>query len=299
MVCSEEYTELHKNGENMKKVLITGAKGQLGLALQKELSESEYEQITTDVEELDITNIAQVQAFIKEKQPDIIINCAAYTAVDRCEEKEEQDKVYQINALGPRNLSIAAEEIGAVMVQVSTDYVFDGESKKPYDEFDLPNPQSVYGRSKLAGEEFVKEFCKKHFIVRTAWLYGEGKNFVKTMVSLAKKQVPIKVVNDQFGSPTSARALAAMIGKLIKTSCYGTYHGTCEGVTNWYEFAQEIFKMGGLEVDLSPTTSEEYKSAAKRPKYSVLEKKMYRLNLGETMPHWKEELKIYMANLEE
>ena len=186
----------------MKKIFVTGCNGQLGRAINERYAgNTDIELVNTDVAELDITSIDPVMSMIKDVKPYAIINCAAHTAVDKCE--TDEDNAYKINALGPRNLSIAATEVGAKMFHISTDYVFDGMATKPYIEFDTPNPQGVYGRTKLAGENFVKEFADKHFIVRTAWLYGDGKNFVKTMLRLAETNDEVRVVGDQVGSPKS------------------------------------------------------------------------------------------------
>ena len=186
----------------MIKLLITGGNGQLGRAINNLYKDrADIECINTDVGELDITNLEEVLKFVEECKPYAIINCAAHTAVDLCEDQEEL--AYKINAIGPRNLSIAAEKNGAKILHISTDYVFAGDATKPYKEFDIPNPQGVYGASKLAGENFVKEFSTRYFIIRTAWLYGDGKNFVKTMLRLAEDRGEIGIVYDQIGSPTS------------------------------------------------------------------------------------------------
>lgn len=283
-----------------RRILITGSKGQLGRALNQVLSEkSEITIINTDMGELtaycpislDITNAVAVMNFVQDLKPDVIINCAAHTAVDLCE--SDQERAYKINALGPKNLAAAAHAVDAKMVQVSTDYVFDGESDKPYTEEDTTNPKSVYGSTKLAGEQFVQENCKKHFIIRTAWLYGEGKNFIKTMLSLAEKNPEIRVVNDQYGTPTSALELARAISKLIDTESYGIYHGTCEGIATWYEFAVEIFRITGNTVKVNPITTEEYPTPASRPMFSVLENKNLK-SLGIYMKPWEEALQEYL-----
>ena len=227
----------------MNKIIVTGCKGQLGIAINKLYEGNrEIELVNTDVEELDITDIGKVLAFVREVKPYAIINCAAHTNVNACE--KDVDNAYRINAIGPRNLSIAAAETGAKLMQVSTDYVFAGNGDRPYTEFDATSPLGVYGGSKLAGENFVRDFAKNYFIVRTAWLYGEGKNFVKTMLKLAENHEEITVVSDQFGSPTSAVELAKMIHFLEPTENYGTYHATCEGQCSWADFAVEIFSAG-------------------------------------------------------
>ena len=278
----------------MYKLLITGCNGQLGRAINEIYKDrNDIECINTDVAELDITNNEAVINFVKEKAPYAIINCAAHTAVDRCE--DEEDLAYKINALGPRNLSIAARETGCKMVHISTDYVFAGDATKPYTEFDAPAPVSAYGRTKLAGENFVKEFASKHFIIRTAWLYGDGKNFVKTMLKLAEDRDEVGVVCDQVGSPTSAMELARAIDALVFTEEYGTYHGTCEGVCSWADFAEEIFKLAGKNTKVNHLTSDQYPTKAKRPAYSVLDNYMLRLTGKYTFADWHDALKEYMV----
>ena len=278
------------------KILITGANGQLGRELTKQYKEKgNVELILTDVDTLDITNVNDVYKMVNETRPDVIINCAAHTAVDKCE--DDVDNAYKINAVGPKNLAAAMNAIGGEIVQVSTDYVFDGTSEKPYLEFDKPCPASVYGHTKYDGEEFVKSLNPKHYIVRTAWLYGDGNNFVKTMIRLGENNPEVKVVNDQFGSPTSTTDLARVIISLVENKNYGIFHATCKGQCSWYDFAKEIFELKGMDVNLLPCTSEEFKSRAKRPKYSVLRNYMLELTTGDITRDWKESLKEYLENL--
>lgn len=280
----------------MKKVLITGCNGQLGRALNALLKGQDIEIINTDVDSLDICNQEQVLGLVKKEMPDTIINCAAHTAVDKCETDEEN--AYRINAIGPENLAKAAKETGAQIVQVSTDYVFDGNTDKPYTETDTPCPQSVYGSTKLAGEKAVASQTDKHYIVRTAWLYGDGNNFVKTMLRLAKERDTITVVNDQFGSPTSAMELGRMILHIVDSGEYGIYHATCEGITSWYEFAKTIFSLAHTKINLVPVSTKEYTAAvAKRPAFSVLDN--HRLNSQGTyrMKDWQDALAEYMEKL--
>ncbi|RDY30543.1 dTDP-4-dehydrorhamnose reductase [Lachnotalea glycerini] len=279
----------------MKKLLVTGCNGQLGKAINKQYENTEYELVNTDVSELDITNVDAVVTMMKEVKPYAIINCAAHTGVDACE--TEQENAYRINAIGPRNLSIAATAVGAKMVHISTDYVFEGNAAKPYVEFDAVNPQGMYGRTKLAGENFVQAFAKDYFIIRTAWLYGDGKNFVKTMLRLAETNDKVRVVGDQFGTPTSAAELAKMIAYLVPSENYGLFHGTCEGACNWADFAKEIFKLAGKSTQVEAITTAEYKTAAVRPAYSVLENYMLKLTTDFTFASWEEALKEYMETL--
>jgi dTDP-4-dehydrorhamnose reductase len=280
----------------MKKIIVTGCNGQLGRAINKVYaSETEVVLINTDVAELDITNETEVLRFIENEKPYAIINCAAYTAVDKCESEEKLG--YKINAIGPKNLSLAANAVGAKMLHVSTDYVFDGKKDTPYVEEDPTGPMGAYGRTKLAGEEFVKEVADKYFIVRTAWLYGDGNNFVKTMLRLSETKAELGVVRDQFGSPTSADELAKAIKVLLDTEEYGIYHGTCEGRTNWAEFAKMIFELAQKETIIKGITTEEYPTPAHRPAYSVLDNKAFRERIGYTFPEWQDALKDYMKEL--
>ncbi|MCM1145758.1 MAG: dTDP-4-dehydrorhamnose reductase [Blautia sp.] len=277
----------------MKKIVITGCNGQLGRAINEYYAGSDtYELVNTDVGELDITNIDKVMAFVREINPYAIVNCAAHTAVDACE--TEVDKAYRINAIGPRNLSIAASETGAKMVHVSTDYVFDGKGSRPYREFDAVGPQGVYGATKLAGENFVKEFADRYFMIRTAWLYGDGKNFVKTMLRLSETHDKVRVVKDQVGSPTSAGELAKVIAYLLPTENYGLFHGTCEGDCSWAEFAQEIFRLAGKNTEVEAITTEEYGAAAARPAYSILENYMLKLTTDFMFADWHDAIAEYL-----
>lgn len=288
---------------DMKRILVTGCNGQLGRAINKEYAQEDITFINTDVAEgegvisLDITDVNAVLSCVEETKPDVIINCAAHTNVDACE--SQWDLAYKINAIGARNLSIAAEKTNAKLIHVSTDYVFPGTSPQPLTEFDTPDPISAYGKTKWEGENFVREFSTKHFILRTAWLYGDGKNFVKTMLKLAETHDTVSVVSDQYGSPTSAVELAKMIHFLEPTENYGTYHATCEGQCSWADFAVEIFKKAGKDTKVNYITTEEYNSPAKRPAYSILDNYMLRLTVGDAflMADWKDALDVYMKEL--
>ncbi len=288
----------------MKRIMITGASGQLGLALHRLLKDKmQYELLRTDafanietsVKALDITDEIMVNDYVVCNKPDIIINCAAMTAVDLCE--SEQEKAYKINALGPKYLAQAAEKAGAMLVHISTDYVFDGQADTPYKEESVPNPTSVYGKTKQAGDEFVKELCKKYFILRTAWVYGEGKNFVKTMLRLAESNNKVRVVADQFGTPTSALELARVIIFLMETDSYGIYHATCEGNTSWYGFALTIFQEAGKQVEVEAISTSEYPTPAARPKYSILENRALYDRHGYLMKDWKDAFHEYMRDM--
>ena len=283
----------------MKKIMITGCNGQLGRALnQLYEKEQEISLINTDVlsgegiTPLDITNVDAVLSFVREKKPDAIINCAAHTNVDKCE--TDIDNAYRINAVGPRNLSIAAAEIGAKLMHVSTDYVFPGTQSRALTEFDAVGPTSVYGKTKLAGENFVKEFSEKHFIIRTAWLYGDGRNFVKTMLRLAEEHNEVNVVRDQFGTPTSATELAKAIRYLLPTENYGVFHGTCEGSCSWADFASEIFRLAGKDTKVNYITTQEFASPTKRPAYSILDNYMLRLTTDFSFAPWQDAIAEYM-----
>ena len=280
----------------MKNIIVTGCNGQLGRAMNELLApNTEYHLINTDVAELDITNIDKVMQFAKEVNPYAIINCAAHTNVNACETQE--DLAFKINAIGPRNLSIAAAETKAKLVQVSTDYVFSGNATVPYKEFDALGPQSAYGRTKLEGEKFVKDFAQRYFIIRTAWLYGDGNNFAKTMLKLSETNDTVRVVSDQFGTPTSAKELASAIGYLIETDNYGTFHGTCEGSCSWADFAKEIFRQAGKSTQVESITTAEYPTPAARPAYSVLENYMLNMTTDFKFAQWKDALTVYMKTL--
>lgn len=277
----------------MKKILVTGCSGQLGRAIQREYENDGAKLLCTDVAELDITDSAQVMEYMRLQRPDAILNCAAYTAVDDCE--RAWDLAYRINAIGPRNLAIAARETGAKLVHISTDYVFDGEGTSPYTEFDAVNPVSAYGKTKLAGERFVAQFAERFFIIRTAWLYGEGKNFVRTMLRLAETHDAVSVVKDQLGTPTSAAEVARLMHRLEPTENYGLFHGTCEGSCSWADFASEIFRLAGTSTKVNYVTTEEYGSPTKRPAYSVLDNYMLRLTTDYRMADWEAALREYLT----
>lgn len=231
----------------------------------------------------------------REVQPYAIINCAAHTGVDACE--TEYDKAFKINAIGPRNLSIAARETGAKLMHISTDYVFDGKGTRPYVETDATNPQGAYGSTKLAGEEFVKDFAGRYFILRTAWLYGDGKNFAKTMLRLSESNDKVRVVGDQFGSPTSASELTKAINALLFTENYGLFHATCEGSCSWAEFAGEVFRLAGKSTAVEAITTEEFGAPAPRPAYSILENRMFKLTTDFMFADWHEAIAEYMKTL--
>lgn len=275
------------------KVAVTGANGQLGKEIARQ--GAKHELILTDYDTLDVTDYSAVTAFMKTVRPDAVIHCAAYTNVDGAE--ADYDGAFRINAVGTQNLAAGCLETAARLVYVSTDYVFDGQTRQPYREFDSVNPQNVYGLTKQHGEEIVRQLLGRHYIVRTAWLYGEGSNFTRTMLNLAAKNSTLKVVNDQIGTPTSTVDLARAIYALLATDAYGTYHGTCQGQCSWYDFACEIFRQAGKQVKVLPVTTDEFPRPAKRPAYSVLDNYMLRMTIGDPMRNWQNALADYIAGL--
>lgn len=291
------------------KILITGARGQLGSQIINILNKGKSElgvipsevinsNITgIDIEDLDLTDSTAVDNYISKLRPDIIVNPAAYTNVDACE--ENTDIAFKVNAIAARNIAMAAEKIGAKLVHISTDYVFSGTGNTPIKEYDIPNPVSVYGKTKLAGEEFVKRYCSKYFIVRTAWLYGyNGKNFVYTIMNAAKEKDILTVVNDQRGNPTNAEDLSHHIMKLMVSDEYGTYHCTGEGECSWFDFAATIVKMAGIDCSVLPISSADLKDRpAKRPAYSSLDNMMLRCTVGNEMRQWHIALEEFLSNV--
>lgn len=278
----------------MLKVLITGANGQLGCDLADVLSEG-HQIYTFGRKEMDVTDGSQVLQTVHRVKPDAIIHTAAYTQVDQAE--FNQDSAYLVNMDGTRNVTVAAQQAGAKLIYISTDYVFDGRSSIPYKEYDAANPQTVYGKSKLAGEEMVKALSDKYFIVRTSWLFGKhGQNFVKTMLRLSQQQKDLFVVSDQIGTPTFSRDLAVFLQKLIDTDKYGIYHVSNGGSCSWYEFAQAIFKNAGINPKVIPIETKNLGSSAPRPAYSVLDHMSIRLNGFQELRHWQEALTEFMRN---
>lgn len=273
-------------------ILITGAGGQLGRDLLRVLGQK-YECAPFTRKELDICDKRAVQRTINDLKPDVVINAAAYSKVDQAEEDTEE--AYRINALGVSQLAIAAEEARATLVHVSTDYVFDGTKGEPYGEMDRTNPLNIYGKSKLLGEQFVQAVCPQHFIVRTSWLFGNyGYNFVAKILSLAENQQTIKVVDDQFGSPTYTLDLAECIGRFIKTERYGTYHVSNSGYCSRYDFAKEILLSAGY--DLLPTRmkSTDFMLPAPRPQHSAFSHHALERNGFPQMRNWKTALEDFL-----
>jgi dTDP-4-dehydrorhamnose reductase len=272
------------------RLFITGGKGMLGRTLVHRLSD--HEVLAADLPEVDITNPVALQAAVSAFRPQAIIHCAAMTAVDGCE--TQSDLAWRVNALGSANVAIAAHRIGARLIALSTDYVFDGKLDRPYHEWDTPAPTTVYGQSKWAGEQAIRQHCPDHVILRIAWLYGPGgPSFVHAMLKLGQANPePLKVVDDQIGNPTSTGAVADLIAYLLDHPLVGTLHGSCEGEVSWFGFAQEIFRLWQLPRGLIPCTTRDFPRPAPRPANSRLEKRFLRLAGAPAMPHWREALEL-------
>lgn len=277
------------------KVLVTGANGQLGYDVVKELQKQNIECYGATRKDFDIIDFKATENFITNYMPDAIIHCAAYTAVDKAE--NEPELCYKVNAEATENIAKICKKISAKLLYISTDYVFDGTKNGFYEVDDKTNPINVYGKSKLLGEIAVQRILKKYFIVRISWVFGEhGNNFVKTMLRLGKEHKEINVVSDQYGSPTYTADLAPLLVEMIKTDRYGIYHATNEGVCSWAEFAEEIFKIANMNVKVNYITTAEYKTMATRPLNSKLSKKRI-LEKFFKLPNWKDSLKTFIKNL--
>lgn len=292
------------------KILITGARGQLGREIEEcfkrgytelgtpDVLKLENECTFVDIDTLDISDTKAVTELFEKERFDAVINCAAYTNVNKCE--TERTLAFKANAIGPRNLAMAAKKVGAKLLHVSTDYVFAGDGCVPYTEWDLPAPVSVYGKSKYLGEQYVREFADKYFILRTSWLYGYyGPNFVKTMMKIAREQGKCRVVCDQRGNPTNAADLAHHILKLLTTEEYGVYHATGKGECSWFEFTEKIVEYAGIDATVSPCTTDEYPTPAKRPAYSHLANAMLEATVGDEFREWTDALSAFMKNYHE
>lgn len=279
------------------RVLVTGAKGQLGSDVVKELESRGLEAVGVDIEEMDITDEKSVMTVIGSEKPDAVIHCAAYTAVDDAEDHEELCR--KINAYGTENIAKTCKEYDLAMMYISTDYVFNGEGIEPWKPDNLDRePINVYGQTKYEGELAVEKLLEKYFIVRISWVFGEhGKNFVRTMLKLAETHDHISVVADQIGSPTYTPDLARLLVDMIQTDKYGRYHATNSGTCTWHEFATEIFFQKGIIMDVEPVTSEEYPTKAKRPHNSRMDKGKLIENGFELLPPWQDALKRYLALL--
>ena len=275
------------------RILVTGANGQLGYDIVKELQKQNIECYGATRQDFDIVDFEATKKFITNYMPDAVIHCAAYTAVDKAE--DEQGLCYLVNASATENIAEICRKINAKMLYISTDYVFDGTKDGFYEVDDKPNPINVYGKTKLLGEQAVQRILDKYFIVRISWVVGEhGNNFIKTMLRLGKERKEISVVADQYGSPTYTADLAPLLVEMIQTEKYGVYHVTNEGVCTWAEFAEEIFKIVGMDVKVKYIATTEYKTMAKRPLNSRLSKKSLVINHFKTLENWQNAVKNYV-----
>ncbi|WP_138496206.1 dTDP-4-dehydrorhamnose reductase [Paenibacillus pinistramenti] len=285
------------------KALVTGASGQLGRDMVLLLEKVGHTVLACDREQMDITDQAKCHDIISSFSPEVIIHCAAYTAVDAAE--ADPDRAYLVNAAGTRNVAMAAEQVGSKLIYISTDYVFDGNSEVPYVEYDNTNPQSVYGKSKRAGELLIQSLSTKWFIVRTSWVYGHyGNNFVKTMLKLGQEKPKVQVVHDQKGSPTYTKDLAEFLLELMATEKYGIYHASNSGWCTWYEFAQTIFEEAGrlvpgfsLHAELESCTTEQFQRPAPRPRNSIMEHLSIRTNGFNDLRPWREGLQEFLRGV--
>lgn len=283
-------------GGGSVKILVTGGNGQLGRALAHTVKQADT-MLTVDIDQLDVTCAANVEQVISEFQPDAVIHGAAYTNVDLAE--SDRDKAYRLNVIGTQNIASACLRHNAKLVYVSTDFVFDGAKQEPYVEFDSPNPASIYGKTKWEGELLAARICPRLFIARTAWLYGDGHNFVRTILRLTREQDCLRVVNDQTGTPTNANDLAAALLRLIKTEAYGTYHMSNNGQCTWYDFACAIARIKQIKTQIVPVTTADFPRPAPRPAYSVLRNYMLELTIGDQFRPWDEALAEYLQTEEQ
>ena len=299
------------------KVLVTGVAGQLGHDVMNELAKRGHEGVGSDLAaeysgiadgsavtkmpyvSMDITDAAAVETVLQEVKPDAVVHCAAWTAVDLAEDDDKVDKVRSINAGGTKNIAEVCKKLDCKMVYISTDYVFDGEGTRPWEPEDERHPLNVYGQTKYEGELAVQNTLEKYFIVRISWVFGvNGKNFIKTMLNLGKTHDHLTVVNDQFGSPTYTYDLARLLVDMVLTDKYGIYHATNEGICNWYEFACEIFRKAGMNVDVAPVPASEYPTKAKRPENSRMSKEKLTENGFERLPSWQDALERYLPQIQ-
>jgi dTDP-4-dehydrorhamnose reductase len=277
------------------KMIVTGGTGQLGRAFSDLIDTDDIQIFSFSSHELDVTNPHQINHIFNEVQPDVVIHAGAYTAVDAAE--THADIVFRVNVVGARNIAAACLRYDSKLVYVSTDYVFDGKNNRPYTEFDQPNPLNIYGRSKLEGEIIAARICPRLFIVRTSWLYGEGHNFVRTILKLAKEREYLTIVNDQTGSPTYTVDLAQGILSLVNTFEFGTYHMSSNGQCTWYDFAREILRLAGQNIEVRPINTAEFALPAVRPAYSVLRNYMLELTCGDYFRSWQAGLRDYMSTI--
>lgn len=284
------------------KVFVTGVNGQLGYDVMRELEKRGYnDAVGVDIEEMDITDSESVDKVISSEKPDVVIHCAAWTAVDLAEDEDKQDKVHLVNAVGTENIAKVCKKLDCKMIYISTDYVFDGQGTRPWKPDDERNPLNVYGQTKYEGELAVEKWLEKYFIVRIAWVFGQnGKNFVRTMLNLGKTHDKLTVVDDQIGSPTYTPDLARLLVDMAESDKYGIYHATNEGFCSWYEFACEIFRQASefdnvyKNISVSPVTSDKYPSKAKRPSNSRMNKEKLTESGFEKLPAWQDALRRYI-----
>lgn len=278
------------------KLLVTGVKGQLGYDVVKEAEKRGVEAVGVDIDEMDITDAKQVHEVITKGGYDAVVHCAAWTAVDKAEDMEEACR--KVNKEGTENIAQVCEVLDIPIMYFSTDYVFNGQGSEPWKEYDKRAPLNVYGQTKYEGELAVEKLAK-HFIIRIAWVFGKnGNNFIKTMLRLGKERGAVSVVNDQIGSPTYTYDLAKLVLDMIQSDKYGTYHATNEGICSWYEFACEIFKQAGMNVQVTPVSSDEFPTKAKRPCNSRMNKTELDRNGFDRLPTWQDALHRYLKELE-
>nr|WP_177298006.1 dTDP-4-dehydrorhamnose reductase [uncultured Blautia sp.] len=280
------------------KVLVTGVKGQLGHDVMNELAKRGYEGVGVDVEEMDITDEAAVRRVMEEVRPDKMVHCAAWTAVDAAEDQVEMCR--KVNALGTENIAKMCGELDIPMIYLSTDYVFDGEGTRPWEPDDpVVKPLNVYGQTKYEGELAVEKYTDKYYIVRIAWVFGvNGKNFIKTMLNLGKTHNTLTVVDDQIGTPTYTYDLAKLLVDMLEKEEYGKYHATNEGgYISWCDFAKEIFRQAGMDVKVTPVSSDQYPAKAKRPSNSRMEKNKLTQHGFERLPSWQDALSRYLKEI--
>lgn len=279
------------------KVLVTGVRGQLGFDVMNELRRRGYDAVGVNSDEMDVTNARQVQEVLTANAPEVVIHCGAYTAVDRAEEEPEVCR--KVNAEGTKNIADMCASLDCKLIYLSTDYIFSGEGERPWEPDDMPNPLNVYGQTKYEGEQEIKSRLDKYFIVRISWAFGmNGNNFVKTMLRLGKENGAVRVVDDQIGSPTYTYDLAKLLVDMAESEAYGQYHATNEGICSWYEFAKEIFRVAGMdEVKVTPVSSDEFPTKAKRPKNSRMSKENLVKNGFNKLPSWQDAVGRYVREL--
>lgn len=278
------------------KVLVTGVNGQLGYDVVKELKQRGHQAVGVDRKEMNLTSTEQIKECIENINPEAIIHCAAYTAVDKAEDEEELCR--RVNAIATKEIAEYAKVLDIPMIYISTDYVFDGSKDGEYDEEDIPNPINVYGKTKHEGEVYVQELLEKYYIVRISWVFGEnGNNFIDTMLRLSKDREQLNIINDQIGSPTYTKDLALLLVDMIENDKYGIYHATNEGYCTWYEFANEIFNVSNTSIEVNPIVTSEYPTKAKRPMNSKMNKDKLNINGFMKLRSWKDALKDYIETI--